>query len=176
MTFRNGQHLSGCRLSNESFTFGPAIQASNVTVGSSLKPMESNFVQANAGPDTHAGLVGLLVLNFGALATAAEHVSSSLSSTSPLYLTKQLDDGGPDNLTTGPKWTSIGQGCLIIPGKKPKLAAATLFSLLFREGVRKKNRIFYGLLPNPPPDPPPPRYGFFTDKKNYPHFFWKLNL
>ena len=66
LTFRNGQHLSGCRLSNESFTFGPAIQASNVTVGSSLKPMESNFVQANAGPDTHAGLVGLLVLNFGA--------------------------------------------------------------------------------------------------------------
>ena len=32
----------------------------------------------------------------------------------------------------------------------------------------EKNRIFYGLLPNPPP-----RYGLFTDKKNYPYFFFR---
>ena len=42
-----------------------------------------------------------------------------------------------------------------------------------REGVRKKNRISYGLLPNPP-RPPPPRYGLFTDKKIYPHFFLEI--
>ena len=26
----------------------------------------------------------------------------------------------------------------------------------------------------PPRTPPSPRYGLFTDKKNYPHFFWEI--
>ena len=39
------------------------------------------------------------------------------------------------------------------------------------KGAEKKARIFYGLLPNPPSDPP--RYGLFTDKKNYPYFFFR---
>ena len=44
-----------------------------------------------------------------------------------------------------------------------------------REGCRKKIRISYGLLPNPPSDPPiPPRYGLFTDKKIYTHFFLEI--
>ena len=36
----------------------------------------------------------------------------------------------------------------------------------------KKKRISYGLLPNPPSDPP--RYGLFTDKKIYTHFFLEI--
>ena len=44
-----------------------------------------------------------------------------------------------------------------------------------REGCRKKIRISYGLLPNPPSDPPPPPwYGLFTDKKIYTHFFLEI--
>ena len=46
-----------------------------------------------------------------------------------------------------------------------------------REGCRKKNRISYGLLPNPPPaPPPPPGMVFLRIKKFTPIFFWKLNL
>ena len=29
------------------------------------------------------------------------------------------------------------------------------------KGAEKKNRISYGLLPNPPPDPPPPVWSFY---------------
>ena len=46
-----------------------------------------------------------------------------------------------------------------------------------REGVRKKTLYFLWSFAKPPLGPPlPPRYGLFTDKKNYPYFFWKLNL
>ena len=41
------------------------------------------------------------------------------------------------------------------------------------KGSEKKNRISYGLLPNPPPGPPP-RYGLFTAKKIYTNFFLEI--
>ena len=47
--------------------------------------------------------------------------------------------------------------------------------LMLGKGSEKKIRISYGLLPNPPSDPPsPPRYGLFTDKKIYTHFFLEI--
>ena len=53
-------------------------------------------------------------------------------------------------------------------------AGYLLKHIAVREGCRKKNRISYGLLPNPPSDPRPPRYGLFTDKKIYTHFFLEI--
>jgi len=49
-----------------------------------------------------------------------------------------------------------------------------LYILVLGKGAEKK-RISYGLLPNPSLDPPPPpRYGLFTDKKIYTHFFLEI--
>ena len=46
--------------------------------------------------------------------------------------------------------------------------------VLFREGVRKKNTYFLWSFAKPPLGPPPPPwYGLFTDKKNYPCFFFQ---
>ena len=45
-----------------------------------------------------------------------------------------------------------------------------------REGVRKKNTYFLWSFAKPPlgPPPAPPRYGLFTDKKIYTHFFLEI--
>ena len=43
--------------------------------------------------------------------------------------------------------------------------------LVLREGCRKKTRIFYGLLPNPPWDPPPTPGMVFLRIKKLPLFF-----
>ena len=43
-----------------------------------------------------------------------------------------------------------------------------------REGCRKKKPYFLWSFAKPPPGPPPPRYGLFTDKKIYTHFFLEI--
>ena len=56
---------------------------------------------------------------------------------------------------------------------------AIIFWLILSKGrvPKKKKRISYGLLPNPPSDPlPPPGMVFLRIKKFTPIFFWKLNL
>ena len=42
------------------------------------------------------------------------------------------------------------------------------------KGAEKKTVFFMVFCQTPPPPPPPPRYGLFTDKKIYPHFFLEI--